>query len=341
MRRIMVTRLGAPQDMRIVEAPSPTPGPGEARVEVHAIGLNFPDLLVISGKYQIIPTLPFTPGKEAAGVVTALGAGVSGLRIGDRVMAQVEHGAFAEEIVAPQQHCFRIPDSLDMARAAAMGLTYITSWFGVVERAAMKPGETVLVTGAAGGCGVAAIQIAKALGARAIAVVSTQEKADFVRAHGADHAIVTLGRDMRDALRAEVHALTEGRGADIVFDPVGGDIFDAALRALGWSGRAVICGFAGGGPNLIRSNYLLIKHISVHGLHASDYRDFHPHMLKDAMARMLTLVELGRLDPPVSEIHAFEDYAAALDVIAARRAKGKIVLETANGRKARHATAAA
>ena len=331
MRRIVVTRHGAPQDMESVEAPRPTPGPGEALIGVHAIGLNFPDLLVISGKYQTIPPLPFSPGKDVAGVVLALGPGVTRLKVGDRVMAQVENGGYAEEVVAPEIHCFKTPPGLSMAKAAAMGLIYSTSWFGVVERARVQPGETVLVSGAAGGCGIAAIQIARALGARTIGVVSTQDKADFILAHGADHAILAQG-DMKDALRAQVHAITDGRGADVFFDPVGGDLFDAGLRALAWAGRAVIVGFAGGGPNLIRSNYLLIKHISVHGLHASDYRDYRPHMLQEAMDRMLTLVSLGRLDPPVSEVHAFEDYAAALDAISSRRVKGKVVLLTDAGR---------
>ena len=333
MRRILVTRHGRPQDMEIVEAPSPTPGPGEALIEVHAIGLNFPDLLVISGGYQTIPPLPFAPGKEVAGVVKALGPGTRALKVGDRVMAQVENGGYAEEVVAPEIHCFRLPPGLSMTKAAAMGLTYSTAWFGLVDRARLQPGETALVTGAAGGCGVAAVQIAKALGCRAIGVVGAQDKADFIRAQGADCAIVAGERDMREALKAEVAAANDGRGADVLFDPVGGAMFEAGLRALGWSGRAVIVGFAGGGPNQIRSNYLLIKHISVHGLHASDYRDFKPHLLQEAMEKMFALVAMGRLDPPVSAVHAFEDYAAALDLIASRRVLGKAALLTRAGER--------
>lgn len=335
MRRILVTRHGSPNDMQITEAPSPTPGPGEALIEVHAIGLNFPDLLVISGAYQTIPPLPFAPGKEVAGVVKALGPGARRLKVGDRVMAQIENGGYAEEIVAPEVHCFRMPAGLSMTKAAAMGLAYSTAWFGLVDRARLQPGETVLVTGAAGGCGVAAIQIAKALGARALGVVGTQEKADFLSAQGADKTIVAGERDLRDVLKAEVAAANDGRGADILFDPVGGAMFDAGLRALGWSGRAVIVGFAGGGPTQIRSNYLLIKHISVHGLHASDYRDFKPHLLHEAMAAMFTLFAMARLDPPVCAVHAFEDYAAALDLIASRRVLGKAVLVTRAGEATR------
>lgn len=328
MRRILVTRHGRPQDMSIVDGPSPKPAPGEVLVGVHAIGLNFPDLLVISGKYQTIPPFPYAPGKEVAGRVLAVGAGVERFKTGDRVMAQIENGGYAEEIVAPERHCFAMPAGLSMTKAAAMGLAYSTSWFGVVVRGQFQPGETVLVTGAAGGCGIAAVQIARALGGRVVGVVSSQAKAEFILSQGADHAIVAGGRDMRETLRAEVHALNGGRGADIVFDPVGGDLFDAALRALGWNGRAVVCGFAGGGPNLVRSNYLLIKQISVSGLHASDYRDYRPEMLQDAMTRLFALVELGRLDPPVAAVYPFEDYAAALDEIASRRVMGKVVLET-------------
>jgi len=332
MKRILVTRHGGPEDMAIVDGPSPQPGPGEVLVGVHAIGLNFPDLLVISGKYQTIPPFPYAPGKEVAGSVLAVGAGVSRFRPGDRVMVQLENGGYAEEVVAPEAHCFLMPPGLSMVKAAAMGIIYITSWFGVVVRGQLQPGETVLVTGAAGGCGIAAIQIAKALGGKAIGVVSTHDKADFVMAEGADGVIVTGERAMKDALRDELFAINNGYGADIVFDPVGGDLFDAALRCLAWCGRAVICGFAGGTPNLIRSNYLLIKQIAVLGLHASDYRDFRPDILAEAMRRMFTLVELGRLDPPVSGIYAFEDYVAALDEIAGRRVKGKVVLVTDRGR---------
>jgi NADPH2:quinone reductase len=334
MRSIVVTEHGAPDVLRIADGPSLHPSLGEVRVGVHAAGVNFPDLLQISGKYQTIPPLPFSPGKEVAGEVLSIGAGVTRVKPGDRVMVQLEYGGYGEEVVARQENCFVMPPGLSMVKAAAMGIVYITAWFGIVDRGQFRFGETVLVTGAAGGCGTAAIQIVRALGGRAIGVVSVHEKADFVQAQGADGVIVIDGRDMKDALRDEVHILNSGRGVDIVFDPVGGDILDAALRSLAWSGRAIICGFAGGRPNLIRSNYLLIKHISVAGLHASDYRDFHPHVLDDAIQRMFTLVSMGRIDPPVSRVFAFDEFAAALDEIASRRALGKIVLVTERGRRA-------
>lgn len=333
MRSIVVTEHGRPADMSIVDGPSPHPGLGEVRVGVHAIGLNFPDLLQIAGTYQTIPPRPFSPGKEVAGEVLSVGAGVKRVKPGDRVMVQLEHGGYAEEVVASQENCFVMPPGLSMTKAAAMGIVYITAWFGIVDRGQFRVGDTVLITGAAGGCGTAAVQIVKALGGRAIGVVSTPQKAAFVRAQGADGVVVIDGRDMKDALREETHILNGGRGADIVFDPVGGDIFDAALRSLARAGRAVVCGFAGGKPNLIRSNYLLIKHISVSGLHASDYRDFHPQILDEAMQRMFALVNMGRLDPPVSRVAAFENFAEALDDIALRRALGKIVLVTERGQE--------
>ena len=332
MRRLLVTRHGRPEDMVVADAPSPIPAAGQVAIGVHAAGVNFPDLLTIAGTYQNLPPLPFSPGKEVAGEILAVGAGVEGLSVGDRVMVQLENGGFAEEVVADARVCWRIPPDLTMVKAAALGLAYVTAWFGLVDRGALRPGDTVLVTGASGGCGTAALQITRALGGRAIGFVGSEAKADFVRSLGFSDVIVGEGDDLRDRLRAEVHALTDGRGVDIVFDPVGGGVLDAALRALAWAGRAVICGFAGGGPTTIRSNYLLIKHISVHGLHVSDYRDFQPERFADAIRRILDLTRDGRLDPPVSAIHDFDDHAAALAHLSERRALGKVVLVTDRGR---------
>lgn len=332
MRRLLVTRHGRPEDMILAEAASPVAGPGEVTVGVHAAGVNFPDLLTIAGTYQNLPPLPFSPGKEVAGEILAVGDGVSGLAVGDRVMVQLENGGYAEEVAVDARCCWRIPPDLPMVKAAALGLAHVTAWFGLVDRAAFRPGDTVLVTGASGGCGTAALQIARALGGRPIALVGSPEKADFLRSLGFAEVIVGDGGDLRDRLRVEVAALTDGRGVDIVFDPVGGEVLDAALRALAWSGRAVICGFAGGGPTAIRSNYLLIKHISVHGLHASDYRDFQPERFADAIRRIVALARDGRLDPVVSAVHRFDDHVAALARLAERRALGKVVLVTDRGR---------
>jgi len=334
MRRLLVTRHGSPQDMVLAEAPSPEPGAGEVVVGVHAAGVNFPDLLTVAGTYQNLPPLPFSPGKEVAGEILALGPGVEGFAIGDRVIAQLENGGYAEEVAVEAQRCWPLPAGIAMTEAAGLGLTYVTAWFGIVDRGGFRPGDVVLVSGAAGGCGTAALQITEALGGHAIGLVGSPEKADFLRSLGVRDVIVGDGPDLRDRLKKEVSAMTGGHGADIVFDPVGGDVLDAGLRALAWAGRAVVVGFAGGGPTLIRSNYLLIKHISVHGLHVSDYRDFQPAVFADAVRRILDLAGRGRLRPPIHAVHDLGDPGPALAHLSERRALGKVVLITERGRRA-------
>lgn len=333
MRRILITRHGRPHDMSIADCAAPTPGANEVKIATHAIGLNYPDLLVIAGTYQNIPPLPYSPGKEAAGVVLEVGPGVERVKPGDRVMIQVENGAYAEQIIAREQHCVVLPNTVAMQTAAGLGLVYTTAWFGLIDRGRFKPAETVLISGAAGGCGIAAVQITKALGGKAIALVSTAEKAEFVKRNGADAAIVVSADDTADDLRDRVRDANDGRGVDVFFDPVGGDVFDAGLRCLAWDGRAVVVGFTSGRPNLVRSNYLLIKHITVSGLHASDYRDCQPELMRDANERLLRLVEQGKLAPPISATYPFDQFAEALQEIAERRVQGKLVLLTDLGRQ--------
>ncbi|MGE0717697.1 MAG: NADPH:quinone oxidoreductase family protein [Alphaproteobacteria bacterium] len=333
MRALVVERFGRPEDLVLRDLPDPVPGPGEVLVEVHAMGLNYPDLLVVAGTYQNLPPLPFVPGKEAAGIVRAVGPGVTALAPGDRVAAQLEAGAFAEAIVVPAVHCYRLPDKVSMAQAAAMVLVYQTAWFSLVDRARLKPGERVLVNGAAGGVGIAAIELAKALGARPIAGLGTMAKADFVRAHGAEAVVDLAMPDLRDGLRKAVQAATDGHGADVVIDPVGGAVFEASLRALAWDGRLVVVGFTSGAIPAVKANYLLIKHITVTGIHWSDYRDRDPALVADAQARMFAMLEEGLLDPPVMAEYPMEQAAQALAVIAERRVLGKVVLTTAAGRE--------
>jgi len=335
MKAVVVEAFGGPGAARVRDWPLPAPGAGEVRIEIHAMGVNFPDLLTVAGKYQNLPGVPFVPGKEAAGVVSEVGAGVRRLRVGDRVMAQLENGAFAEQIVVREEHCFPMPDSLPMVSAAALGLTYQTAWFGLFDRGALQPGETVLVTGASGGVGAAAVQLAKAAGCRVLAAVSSPEKAEFVRGLGADGVVRTGDADLRDSVRRQVHEQNYGRGADLVIESVGGPLFDACLRSLAWAGRLVVVGFAGGEIPTVKANYLLIKHISVCGLHWSDYRDAFPERMRDAQARIFGFWREGRLDPPVTSVVPMERASEALEAIAGRRAIGKIVLETACGRAAR------
>lgn len=339
MKAIVVQAFGPPESVQLSDWPVPVAGDGEVLIEVHAMGVNFPDLLVVAGKYQNLPQLPFVPGKEAAGTVVGVGPGVCSLRLGDRVMAQLECGTFAEVIAVRAEHCFRMPDELPMIKAAALGITYQTAWFGLFDRASLKAGETVLVTGAAGGVGSAAVQLAKAAGCRVLAAVSSDEKADFVRALGADDVVHTGGANLRETMRSQVHARNHGRGADVVIESVGGDVFEGCLRALAWAGRLVVVGFAGGSAGVVRANYLLIKHITVTGLHWSDYRDGYPERMRDAQESIFRFWRNGQFDPPVTAVFPLAEASRVLQAIADRQALGKLVLETAAGAKARSSNA--
>lgn len=328
MRAMVMEAFGAPETGVLQDLPSPTPGPGEVIVRTRAAGVNYPDLLVVEGKYQHKPPLPFTPGKELAGEIASVGTGVTRWRPGDRVMAQVEYGAFAEEVVAGADQCFVLPDDMAFTDAAAMGLVYQTAWFALLDRGGFKPGETVLVMGATGGVGMAALQLVKALGGTALAGVTTMSKADAARDAGADHIIDLSGEDLRDGLRAQVHAVTGGKGADVCIDPLGGDPFDAAMRALAWCGRMVVVGFAAGRIPVIKANYLLVKNIAVSGLQWSDYRDRTPERMADAQAEIFRLHTEGRLKANVMATYPLETMAEALAVIRDRKVVGKVVLET-------------
>ncbi len=345
MKAVVVDRFGAPDTVQVRERPARAPGPGELRVDAHAIGVNFPDVLTVAGKYQNLPALPFVPGKELAGTVSAVGAGVAGFSVGDRVMVQLENGAFAETSVARAEHCFRMPQTLPMVKAAALGLTYQTAWFALFDRARAVAGETVLVTGAGGGVGSATVQIAHAAGCRVLAGIGSGAESDakraFVLAQGADAVIDMGGEDLRDSVRRQVIESNQGRGADVAIESVGGPVFEASLRALDWSGRLVVVGFAGGEIPAIKANYLLIKHIAVAGLHWSDYRDRYPARMQQAQAEIFALWREGRLDPAVTAVFPLERAADAMNLIASRRVLGKVVLETDLGRQAREAEAGA
>ena len=326
MRAYQVLELGPPSALRIREVADLVPREGQILVDVAAAGLNFPDTLVVSGRYQILPERPFVPGKELAGVVRALGPGVSGFSPGDRVLSQVEFGAFADQALVGPEQTFRLPQGLTFADAAAMGLAYQTAYFALHERANLQPGETVLVGGAAGGVGVAAIQLAKALGARVLAAVRKPDQVEFVRSAGAD-VVIDLGRsNLREELRSQVNAATEGGGANIVLDPVGGEFFGAALRALAWCGRLVVIGFAAGEIPSVKANYLLVKNISVSGLQWSDYRDRTPELVAEAQTKIFDFWHSGALRPFVTKTFAFENLAIALELIERGQIRGKAVI---------------
>jgi len=325
MRALVVREHGGPEALVIEDRPSPEPGPGEVLVDVRAMGINYPDLLVIAGTYQILPPKPFVPGKELAGIVAAVGPEVTALEPGDRVMAQVEHGAFAEQVVVPEAQCFLIPERMSFEQAAGMGLVYQTAHFALIDRCRMAPGEWVLVNGAAGGVGLAAVQVAKGLGARVLAGVRGEANATFVA--DAVDAVIDLGAaDLRDSLRDQVRHATDGHGADVVIDPVGGTVFAASLRALAWRGRLCVVGFASGDIPAVKANYLLVRNIAVSGLQWSDYRDRDPAWVRRVHNELCDLYALGRIDPQIMAAYPMANAAEALDLIRSGQVRGKVVL---------------
>jgi NADPH:quinone reductase len=331
MKAVWVTRFGPFEDIEVAEVPDPVPGPGEVLLEVGAAEANYPDLLVVEGRYQIKPKLPFSPGKAAAGTVIALGHGTTGLAVGDRVSAQVEYGAYAQRLRAPAINCFALPEGVGFPEAAALGLTYQTSYFALVDRARLQNGETVLVLGASGGIGVSSIQLAKALGASAVlGAVRTEAEAAVARSAGAD-GVIMVGGDLplRDLVRDEAARLLDGRGVDVVIDPVGGALGSASLRALAWCGRMVVIGFTAGEPPEIRANYLLVKNISVHGLQWSDYRDRAPARVQDVQQTIFRLLQAGRINPVIAGVLPLTQFRDALRALRDGTVHGKLILDPA------------
>jgi NADPH2:quinone reductase len=326
MRAVIVREFGPIESHHVGELPDPVPKPDEVLVTIEATAVNFVDTLVVTGKYQFLPQRPFAPGKLPVGVVSAAGADVAGLNIGDRVLTHAEQGGYAQMVCVPASHCFKLPASASFVDAAAMALVYDTSWFALRERARLQPGEAVLVLGASGGVGLASIQLAKALGARVLAGVSTAGKSDLVRDAGADDIIDLSQPDLRNSLREQVHAKNRGNGVDIVIDPVGGDAFDAALRAVAWRGRAVVVGFASGRIPVIKANYLLVKNIEVSGLQVSDYRKRTPDLMAQCMKEIFALFEAGKLKPSPAVTYPLDRFASAMQDVQDRRIRGRAVL---------------
>jgi len=326
MRAVVVREYGPPGSHRIEELPSRPPGAGEVRIAVRAVGVNFPDGLVARNQYQVRPPRPFSPGKEAAGVVEAVGPGVRELRPGDRVLALVEYGAYAEELVAPAALCHRMPDGVSFVEAASLGLAFQTAHFALLERGGYRPGEVVLVTGASGAVGQASVQLAKTAGAVVLAGVRNRAHAVLARANGADHVVDLGAPDLREALKNEVRPLTGGRGADVILDQVGGDVFDACLRALAWRGRLVVVGFAAGRIPEAKANYLLVKNVAVLGCQWSDYRDRDPSWVARVQQELFGLALERKLTMRVVEEHPFDAFATALDRVERGLVHGKAVL---------------
>jgi NADPH:quinone reductase len=291
------------------------------------VTVNFPDILMLDGKYQIRPDLPFVLGKDGAGTVAAVGEGVSGFAVGDRVMFYLHYGAFAERAAVPAKQCFKLPAEMPLDDAAAMGITFQTVWAALVDRAALKPGESVLVTGAAGGVGLAAVALAKALGAGTVlAGLTTLSKADAVKAAGADHIIDMTGSDLKDGVRDQVKAATGGE-VDVVLDVVGGDTFDACLRALAFSGRIVVLGFTGGRIAEAKTNYLLLKNIAVIGSSINAYYARDLAAVHRGQDEMMKLYGEGRLKPHIHARFPLDRCAEALAVVEDRAVVGKVIIE--------------
>lgn len=330
MRAVVVRHNGDLQSPDLAEAEEPSAGVGQVLISVHSADVNFPDTMMVEGTYQLRPPLPFTPGMAAAGTIIAIGRDVQGWRVGDRVLAVLDYGAFAEKIAVPATSCHRLPDALSFEKAAAMGLVYLTAYFALFERARIQPGETVLILGAKGGIGVASTQIARALGAgKVIAGVRDEDKVSFALTLGADHVVDLGADDLQDNLRDEVHQLTDGRGVDVVIDPVGGELTQAALRAMAFRGRLVVIGYASGDIPEIPTNYLLLKNIAVLGLQLADFRHNLPEDVAAAQARLFEFYRQGRIDPFVSLTLPLERFSEALDRIREGRVMGKVVLNVA------------
>jgi NADPH2:quinone reductase len=325
MRAILCRTLGDPSLLTLEELPSPVPGPGELRIAVRAAGVNFADSLVTAGKYQEKPALPFVPGFELAGVVAEIGAGVAGFRQGDRVMALAGSGGYAEEAVVAADGVFKIPDSMSFEAAAGFPIAYGTSHGALDWRARLQPGEILLVHGAAGGVGLTAVEIGKAMGATIIATASSPAKLEIARSRGADWLIDSSAENV--AVR--IKELLGRRRVDVAYDPVGGEAFQASLGTIAWEGRILVIGFAGGTVPQIPANILLVKNCSVLGFYWSSYRTRRPDLLRQSLETLLGWVAAGRLQPLVGETLPLDRAVEAIGRIKARQVTGKLVLTTA------------
>jgi NADPH2:quinone reductase len=324
MRAVLCKEWGGPEKLVVENVPSPPIREGTVRIAVHAAGINFADLLLISGQYQEKPAFPFTPGMEAAGTVTEVGAGVGSLKAGDRVMALTGTGAYAGEVVIDAGRALKIPDKMDFVTAASFPVAYGTSHGAFDWRAHLKPGEWLLVLGAAGGVGLTAVEIGKAMGAKVIACAGGPEKLEIARQHGADHLIDYSREDIRE----RVKAITGGKGADVVYDPVGGDAFDASLRSIAWGGRIIVIGFASGRIPQAPANILLVKNIDVIGFYWGSYQARRPELLRDSYSKLLRWFEEGKLKPHVSAQMDLDEVAQAMALLQSRKSTGKVVLTT-------------
>ncbi|MCJ2034398.1 NADPH:quinone oxidoreductase family protein [Methylobacterium sp. J-068] len=322
MKALLCTRLGGPEDLDIADLTDPVPGPGEAVVRITLAALNFFDTLIIAGRYQVKPDLPFSPGGEACGVIEALGPGAEGFAVGDRVIVHQKFGTCRERIAVATRHLTPVPDGVSDAQAAGLTITYGTSLHALRDRARLQPDETLAVLGASGGVGLAAVELGAIMGARVIACASSPEKLDVARAHGATMTIDYAADDLRAGLRR----LTEGQGVDVIYDPIGGDYAEPALRSLGWKGRYLVIGFAAGDIPRIPLNLALLKGIDIQGVHWGVFVEREPEAHAANQAQLLAWVAEGRLTAKVHGVYPLADYAEALGILKRREAVGKVLL---------------
>jgi len=322
MKALVCKELGSTDNLVIEEQADPVAGPGQVLVQIHAAGINFPDILVIKGLYQVKVEPPFIPGNEAAGIVTAVGDGVKHYKPGDRVMIMPEQSAFAELCTVPVERVIPMPESLSFEQAAGFTVTYATSYHALKQSANIQPGDTVLVLGAAGGVGITAVEIAKAMGARVIAAASSDEKLEFARSAGADETINYSNESLKDQCKA----LTGGKGVDVVYDPVGGELAQQALRAMAWHGRYLVIGFACGDIPKFPANIALLKEASIIGVWWGTWAARHPADSMQNMQELAVMLAKGELTPRVTEIYPLEQFATAFASLSNRKAQGKVIL---------------
>ena len=330
MKALQCIELGGPDKLEINEVDSPSAIPGHVVIDVKSGSINFPDVLMIQGLYQFQPPLPFTPGGESAGIISEVGEDVTKFKVGDKVFAMTGTGAFAEKILAHEASCTLIPDSMDYDSAAALSMTYGTSLYALKQRANIQPGETLLVLGASGGVGIAAIELGKAMGAKVIAAASTQDKVDMCMAHGADEGFIypsgNLDRDQQKELSNKIKELTGGMGANVVYDPVGDSYSEPCLRATAWEGRYLVIGFAAGEIPKIPLNITLLKGCQVVGVFWGAWVGMCPDENNKNFAELFKLHAEGKINPEVSQKYTLENSADAFLHLANRKAKGKVII---------------
>jgi NADPH2:quinone reductase len=325
MKAVLCRAFGPPESLRLEDVVEPRIGPADALVKVHAAGLNFPDVLMIEGKYQSQPPFPFAPGGEFSGVVTAVGAEVSSLVPGQRVFGSCGHGALVERIAIPANRLRPIPPGMHFEQAAGISTTYGTSYHALVQRAQLRAGETLLVLGAAGGVGLAAVELGKALGARVIAAASTDDKLAVARGAGADETINYADGELKE----RVKSLTGGRGADVIYDPVGGDLFDQCMRCIAWNGRVLVVGFTGGYIPKVPINLILLKGCQVVGVFYGSFAAREAELNRRNFGAILDLFERGKINPLVGRTFPLAEFAQAMRCLSGRTAVGKVVLTVA------------